>query len=99
LGNFGYGDGRSENLKEKVERFLREYPKAFEREYVQVGKAWLDWDAGDKTAAQKQLEDLVKTLPADSIPQATARWLLDSLDNGDKPPQRLKLIAPPNATE
>jgi hypothetical protein len=99
LGNFGYGDGRSENLKEKVERFLREYPKAFEREYVQVGKAWLDWDAGDKTAAQKQLEDLVKTLPAGSIPQATARWLLDSLDNGDKPPQRLKLIAPPNATE
>ena len=77
-----------------MESFLRQYPDAFEREYVQVGKAWLDWDGGDEKAARKQLEELIESLAAGSVPQATAAWLLEALENGEKPPERLKLVAP-----
>jgi hypothetical protein len=28
------------------------------------------------------------------VPQATARWLLDALENGEEPPETLKLVAP-----
>jgi hypothetical protein len=89
-----YGDGRSESLDEKMERFPRDYPDAFELEYVQVGKAWLDWTRGKQDEARGQLEKLVKSIPEGSVPQATAVWLLQALENGEAAPKRLKLAAP-----
>jgi hypothetical protein len=91
-GSFDYGDGRSENLEEKVARQLREYPKTFEREYVEVGKAWLDWHAGRKGDAETQLKKLVKDLPEGSVPRNTAVWLLGQVKEDKSPPKRLTLV-------
>jgi len=91
-GSFGYGDGRSETLEEKVARYPRDYPKAFEREYVEVGKAWLDWHAGRQADAESQLNKQVKDLPEGSVPRNTAVWLLGQMKEGKSPPKRLILV-------
>jgi hypothetical protein len=91
-GSFNYGNGRSETLEERVARFLREYPKAFEREYVEVGKAWLDWHAGRTADAEAQLKKLVEGLPEGSVPRNTAVWLLGQMKEGKSPVKRLILV-------
>ncbi len=91
-GSFGYGDGRKETLREKVARFLRESPDAFEYEYVRLGKAWLDWHDGDHKGARRQLEQLSKELPKGNIVRGTAIWLLQQMDEGKLSPKRLKFM-------
>ena len=88
----GDGDGHSETLPERVDRYLSEYPDAFEREYVQVGKAWLDWHDGNSRGARTQLRELVDRLPGGSVPRETAAWLIEQMDEGGKPPKRLVLV-------
>lgn len=91
-GTFSYGDGREETLPEKVERFLRGQPDAFEREYVQMGKAWLDWHAGKVKDARMQLEQLVQKLPKGNLARGTAAWLLQQMDHNEAPPKRLAFV-------
>ncbi len=91
-GSFGYGDGRKETLREKVARFLRESPDAFEYEYVRLGKAWLDWHDGDHKGARRQLEQLSKELPKGNVVRGTAIWLLQQMDEGKLLPKRLKFM-------
>jgi len=95
-GTTGYGDGRKETLRERVVRFPVDYPKAFEREYVEVGKAWLDWHDGKTMDSREELKRLIEELPATSVPHATAVWLLEQMDAGEAPPKRLYLTAPPS---
>ena len=92
-GTFRYGDGREETLPEKVERFLREQPNAFEYDYVRMGKAWLDWHAGDIEGARQQLEQLVKDLPIGNLARGTTVWLLQQMDDQKKPPKRLNFVS------
>jgi HEAT repeat protein len=91
-GTFRYGDGREETLPQRVERFLRERPDAFEREYVQMGKAWLDWHAGKTEEARMQLEQLVQELPKGNLARGTAARLLQQMDNNEAPPKRLTFV-------
>jgi len=91
-GTFRYGDGREETLPEKVERFLREQPDAFERDYARMGKAWLDWHAGDIEGARQQLEQLVKELPKGNLARGTSVWLLRQMDDNKEPPKRLNFV-------
>ncbi len=91
-GTFRYGDGREETLPEKVERFLREQPDAFERDYVRMGKAWLDWHAGDTEGARQQLEQLIEELPKGNLARGTSVWLLQQMDDNKKPPKRLNFV-------
>lgn len=97
-GTFRSGLGPEVTLQTRVQRFLSDYPNAFEREYVQVGKAFLDWHDGKLEEAHEELERLVKELPAGSVPQATAEWLLAIEEEGASLPKRLELKPPqPNA--
>jgi len=91
-GEFNYGDGRKETLQEKVARFLRESPDAFEHEYVRIGKAWLDWHDGDSQSARRQLQELVRELPRGNVVRGTAVWLLQQMDDNKEPPRRLKFV-------
>ncbi|MFH1235641.1 MAG: hypothetical protein V1685_01740, partial [Parcubacteria group bacterium] len=91
-GTFRYGDGREETLPERVERFLHEQPDAFEREYALMGKAWLDWHAGDTEGARMQLERLVQKFPKGNLARGTAAWLLQQMDNNEAPPKRLDFV-------
>lgn len=91
-GTFDYGDGKEENLPQRVERFLREQPDSFEYDYVRMGKAWLDWHAGDPEVARQQLQQLVKDLPKGNLARGTSIWLLQQMDAGQKPPKRLNFV-------
>lgn len=91
-GTFGYGDGREETLREKVARFLSEYPNFFEYEYVQLGKAWLDWRDDDHSQARQQLKQLREVLPKGNVARGTAIWLLQQMDEGKPPPKRLNFV-------
>ncbi|MFC1739059.1 HEAT repeat domain-containing protein [Planctomycetota bacterium] len=91
-GTFGYGDGREETLREKVARFLSEYPNFFEYEYVQLGKAWLDWRDDDHSQARQQLKQLREVLPKGNVVRGTAIWLLQQMDEGKPPPKRLNFV-------
>ena len=91
-GSFGYGDGRKETLREKVARFLRDYPDAFEYEYARMGKAWLDWRDGDREGARRRLEKLVKELPKGCVVRGTAVWLLQQIADNKEPPKRLNFV-------
>ena len=91
-GTFSYGNGREETLPQRVDRFLRERPDAFEREYVQMGKAWLDWHDGKARDARMQLEQLVQKLPKGNLARGTAAWLLKRMDNNETPPKRLAFV-------
>ncbi|HUS71873.1 MAG TPA: hypothetical protein VMY06_02320 [Sedimentisphaerales bacterium] len=91
-GSFGYGDGRKETLREKVARFLRDYPDAFEYEYARMGKAWLDWRDGDREGARRRLEKLVKELPKGNVARGTALWLIQQIDENKDPPKRLNFV-------
>jgi len=102
-GRFSYGNGREETLPERVSRFLRERPDAFEHEYVRMGKAWLDWHAGDAAGARRELEDLARELPKGNLARGTAVWLLQQMDDNRDPPKRLNFVPDreteaPNAT-
>jgi hypothetical protein len=90
--NVDYGNGKTETLPERVERFLAEQPDAFEREYVQMGKAWLDWHIGDIEGAKEQLEKLVKELPKGNLARGTAVSLLLKMDNKEAPPKSLIFV-------
>ena len=91
-GTFSYGNGREETLPQRVDCFLRERPDAFEREYVQMGKAWLDWHDGKARDARMQLEQLVQKLPKGNLARGTAAWLLKRMDNNEAPPKRLAFV-------
>ena len=91
-GTFDYGNGKTETLPERVERFLAEQPEAFEREYVQMGKAWLDWHIGDIEGARTQLENLVKELPKGNLARGTAANLLQKMDDKEAPPKSLVFV-------
>lgn len=91
-GTFGYGDGREETLREKVARFLSEYPNFFEYEYIQLGKAWLDWRDDDHSQARQQLKQLREVLPKGNVARGTAIWLLQQMDEGKPPPKRLNFV-------
>ncbi len=84
--------GREENLPQRVERFLRENPDAFEHDYVRLGRAWLDWHAGDRDGARTQLEQLARQLPKGNLARGTAVWLLERMDSGEAPPRRLDFV-------
>lgn len=88
-GSSSYADGRRENLREQIVRFLRERPNAFEREYQLLGNAWLDWRDENTAAAGRQLAELVEKLPERNVARATAKWLLESLESGGQCPKRL----------
>lgn len=92
-GSSSYGDGKEENLRQQVERFLLEKRKAFEYEYVEMGKAWLDWRDGDRENARKQLLQLVAKLPAGNVARATSAWLIEQIDQGARCPKRLQFVA------
>ncbi len=94
-GSSSYGDGTKENLMQMIDRFLRDRPRAFERECVQMGKAWIDWRDGDLAGARKQLKELVEKIPRTSVAHATSAWLLKRMDDGAKCPKRLSFVAPP----
>jgi hypothetical protein len=91
-GRFDYGNGREETLPQRVERFLREQPNSFEYDYARMGKAWLDWHAGDHENARQQLQQLVKELPKGNLARGTSAWLLQQMDAGEKPPKRLSFM-------
>jgi hypothetical protein len=91
-GRFDYGDGTEETLPERVQRFLREQPNAFEHDYVRMGKAWLDWHAGDMEGARQQLEQLVEELPIGNLARGTTVWLLQQMDDKKEPPKRLNFV-------
>ncbi|MBN1359256.1 MAG: hypothetical protein JW993_01635 [Sedimentisphaerales bacterium] len=95
-GTFSYGDGREETLPERVERFLRERPDAFEYDYVRLGKAWLDWHAGDAEGARTQLNRLAQELPKGNLARGTAVSLLQRMAEGAAPPRRLDLVPDKN---
>ena len=92
LSNVDYGDGKIVTLPERVERFLNEQPDAFEREYVQMGKAWLVWHTGNIEGAREQLEKLIKELPKGNLARGTAARLLQKMDNKEAPPKRLDFV-------
>jgi len=91
-GTFRGGDGTEETLPQRVERLLREQPNAFEHDYVRMGKAWLDWHAGDMEGARRQLEQLVKDLPTGNLARGTAVWLLQQINDKKEPPKRLNFV-------
>ncbi len=93
-GSSTYGDGTQESLEQQMGRFLRERPRAFETEYVRMGKAWLDWRDGDLAGARKQLEELTGGLPKTSVAHATSAWLLARLKEGASCPKHLDCVPP-----
>ena len=74
--------------KEKVIRFIRDYPNAFEHEHTRLGKAWLDWHEGDGDGARQQLQRLTKELPKGNVVRGTAIWLLQQMDESKRPLKR-----------
>ncbi|MCZ6792126.1 MAG: HEAT repeat domain-containing protein [Planctomycetota bacterium] len=84
--------GRSENLRQRVEGFLRQRPRAFEVEYLQMGEAWLDWRDGKPTKARARLARLVSRLPEGNVARATSSGLIELIDKGAKGPKRLNFL-------
>ncbi len=76
-------------LRPRIAAFYEEHPRAFEREYVRVGDAWIDWRDGDKKKAHKKLATLIAELPERNVARATAQWLVETLDSGATCPKRL----------
>jgi len=74
--------------KEKTVRFIRDYPNAFEHEHARLGKAWLDWHEGDSDGARQQLHRLTKELPKGNVVRGTAFWLLQQMDENERPLKR-----------
>ncbi len=91
-GTVDYGNGKEETLPQRVDRLLREQQNSFEYDYVRMGKAWLDWHAGDSEGARQQLTQLVKDLPKGNLARGTSVWLLQQMDAGGKPPKRLSFV-------
>jgi len=91
-GTFRGGDGTEETLPQRVERLLREQAYAFEYDYLRMGKAWLNWHAGDTEGARQQFEQLVKELPIGNLARGTTVWLLQQMDDQKKPPKRLNFV-------
>ena len=87
-GEFHYRDQPTENLREYVTRFIRDYPNAFEHEHARLGKAWLDWHAGGRDGARQQLQRLTKELPRGNVVRGTAVWLLQQMDESRRPLKR-----------
>jgi hypothetical protein len=84
--------GHTETMSEKVERYLRESPDAFEYEYIRLGKAWLQWHDGDAKRARQEFERLTKELPRANLVRSTALWLLQQMDQGKAPQKGLKFV-------
>lgn len=85
--------GKEETLNQRLDRFLQDYPKAFERNYARVGHAWLTWHGGNKAAARRELLELIGELPEGNVARHTATHLLSRLDEGLAPPPRLDFTA------
>ena len=86
-------NGVKEDSMQGADRWLRENPSAFERNYVRVGKAWLDWHDGKVPQARAELVGLCKELPKGNVALATALQLIEQIDTGEKLPNRLKFIS------
>jgi hypothetical protein len=93
-GSFRNGTQEPVTLQQMVRQFLSAQPEAFEREYVMVGRAWLDWYDGNLEEAHEELGRLARSLPAGSVPQATAAWLLAEDDAGRPLPKALPFKLP-----
>ena len=93
-GSFQEGTGEPVTLQQRVSEWLAANPLAFEREYVMVGKAWLEWFHGDRNAACEELAKLARGLPGGSVPQATAAWLVAEDEAGRNFPKRLEFKLP-----
>ncbi len=85
-------EGKEENLQERLDRYLRDYPDAFEHEYARVGRAWLDWHHKGLDVAKKELEQLLLELPQGNVARDTAAWLLQELKLGKEPGRRLNFV-------
>jgi hypothetical protein len=99
LGQFRDGaSGRVETLPERLDRYLREKPDAFEADYVRVARAWLRWHdaatqeagAAEVAAARTALEELAKTLPAGNVAGDTAREVVRRIDAHVEPGKQLE---------
>ena len=84
--------GKEETLNQRLDRFLKDCPKAFERNYARVGHAWLEWHRGSKAAARKELLELITELPQRNVARYTAIRLLSRLDQGAEAPRRLDFV-------
>lgn len=100
LGQFHDGNrGSVESLPERLDRYLREKPDAFEAEYVRVARAWLQWhdaaatDAAAVAQARATLDELARTLPAGNVAGDTARDLVARIDARADPGKQLVYAA------
>jgi hypothetical protein len=81
------------DIRETVAKFLAQPGDQFEREYVQLGRAWLRCLDGQLESGRAELDLLVQTLPEGNIVRGTARSLLTKLATGQPLPQRLEFVA------
>ncbi len=81
-----------ESLDERIDRYLRDYPDAFEHPFAQVGRAWKDWLKGDARGARPQFERLARDLPTGNVARETAAWLLGLMKQDAKAPRSLRRL-------
>jgi hypothetical protein len=100
LGQFHDGSrGTVETLPERLDRYLREKPDAFEAEYVRVARAWLQWhdaaatDAAAVALARAKLDELARTLPEGNVAGDTARDVIRRIDSHAEPGKQLVYAA------
>ena len=100
LGQFHDGSrGSVETLPERLDRYLREKPDAFEAEYVRVARVWLQWhdaaatDAAAVAQARGKLEELARSLPEGNVAADTARELVRRIDAHAEPGKQLVYAA------
>ena len=100
LGQFHDGSrGSVETLPERLDRYLREKPDAFEAEYVRVARVWLQWhdaaatDAAAVAQARGKLEELARSLPKGNVAADTARELVRRIDAHAEPGKQLVYAA------
>jgi hypothetical protein len=82
-----------QDVRELVAHFLAKSSDNFEREYTELGRAWLQCLDGNADAGRVELEKLAAELPQGNIVRGTARMLLGKLAAGEELPQRLEFVA------
>lgn len=87
------GNYNGESLDDFVNRWLKEFPDAFEVPYVRVGRAWLDWRSGKTREARSVLLELSDKLPEGNVARDTAASLLYQLDYGAEPTKKLLFVS------
>ncbi|MSP15100.1 MAG: hypothetical protein EXR73_00565 [Myxococcales bacterium] len=90
LGQYHSARGKVETLPQWIDRRLAERPDAFEREYLEVARAWLHWTEGDAATARAALAVLANALPAGNLAGATAAQLIRRIDASEAPGKELQ---------